>query len=306
MQERRVELAGGSLRYEIREGKALVTSFSGTASEVVLPGQLEGCPVTAVGKKAFLSRKQLRRITLPGTLEEIGDWAFAYCSSLQEVRLPGKKLYIGKTIFLECGDLQRIEICPLEVNGGIWAIDDNAPGIGKLLAAAVVSMDGYYLLDMETAGSEEWLRKWDSRLFSVLHGADTEGYSKQVLCGEEDYGSTDLTSYMSEKRKGKVRLALLRLLHPMNLSDGLREELEQYLLTHTAGCETDEAWQVIRKEHGDDRAYYSLFQKLGCVNSGNLDRVLADIGSGYPEMKAFFLSGSTGSQASDFFEDLEL
>lgn len=292
------EIAGGSLYYEVKDGKAVVTRFQGMASEVDIPRRIEEYPVAAVDKKAFLSRKQLRRVSLPDTLEELGDWAFAYCDGLWEIRLPEKALRFGKNVFLECRELRRVEI---------YGEEAKARGVAELLAAAVNALDSYYLLDTEEAGSGEWFAKWDSRLVSVLHTPDTDGYSRQVLCGEEDYGSTDLAAYTGGRRKEKVRLALLRLLYPETLSEALRRELEEYLLAHTAGCETDETWRVILEEHGCDREYYSLFAELGCVDSGNLDGILADIGEEFPEMKAFFLGGGFGgADGKDFFADLEL
>lgn len=298
MGENEWEIAGGSLYYEVADDKAVVTRFQGTASEVDIPRRIGEYPVAEVDRKAFLSRKQLRRVSLPDTLEEVGDWAFAYCDGLWEIRLPEKVLRFGKNVFLECRELRRVEI---------YGKGAKAQGVSELLAAAVNALDSYYLLDTEEAGSREWFAKWDARLVSFLHTPDTDGYSKQVLCGEEDYGSTDLAAYTGGRRKEKVRLALLRLLYPEALSDALQRELEEYLLTHTAGCETDETWRVILEEHGDDRAYYSLFAELGCVDGGNLDGILADIGEAFPEMKAFFLGGGFGgTEGKDFFADLEL
>ena len=53
---------------------------------------------------------------------------------------------------------------------------------------------------------------------------DNEGYLKQVLCGEEDYGSTDLEAFLSGKRKKKVRLCMLRLQHSQAIGGKLRSE----------------------------------------------------------------------------------
>lgn len=298
MGENEWEIAGGSLYYEVADDKAVVTRFQGTASEVDIPRRIGEYPVAAVARKAFLSRKQLRRVSLPDTLEEVGDWAFAYCDGLWEIRLPKKALRFGKNVFLECRELRRVEI---------YGEGAKAQGVSELLAAAVNALDSYYLLDTEEAGSREWFAKWDARLVSFLHTPDTDGYSKQVLCGEEDYGSTDLAAYTGGRRKEKVRLALLRLLYSEALPEALQRELEEYLLAHTAGCETDETWRVILEEHGDDRAYYSLFAELGCVDGGNLDGILADIGEAFPEMKAFFLGGGFGgTEGKDFFAALEL
>lgn len=293
MQEKQLAVTGGSLYYRIENEQIIITRFQGTASEVHLPEQVEGMPVTRIDKKAFLSRKNLRRVSLPDSMEEIGDWAFAYCGGLKEVRLPGREMRFGRAVFKECGSLAKLT---------------GTRAQGELLAAAVTAFDAYYLLDLQAAGSREWLAKWDNRLMAMMQTPETEGYSRQVLCGEEDYGSTDLAAYTSGRRKQKVRLAFLRLLFSDSLSNDNRAMLEAYLRGHTKGSPSgEEAWQVILEEHGDDRAYYSLFAELGCITEENFDRSLADIGEEHPEMKAFFLRYKEEKLGvKDFFEELEL
>lgn len=293
MQERELEISGGSLYYGLEDGKAVITRFQGESSEAELPGHIEELPVKAIGKKAFLSRKNLRRVILPDSIEEIGDWAFAYCGGLKEVRLPDGAVRFGKAVFMECGSLESLS---------------GTRAQGELLAAAVTALDANYLLDVRGAGSEEWLAKWDSRLLAIMRVPDSEGYSRQVLCGEEDYGSTDFAAYTSASRKRKARLAFLRLLFPQGLSDENRAFMETYLREHTRGSgEGDEAWQVLLSERGEDRRYYRLFAELGCVTEDNFDGILADIGEKYTEMKAFFLRFREETMGTgDFFALLEL
>ncbi len=342
MQERKLKIAGGSLYYEIRDKSVRITGYAGNGSVAGAPGRIEGYPVTAIGKKAFLSKKRLRRVLLPDSVEEVEDWSFAYCDELEEICFPRKNIRFGKAVFLGCGSLRRIAVQepsgaadepetgpelsgtadepetgmvgrqkppgaadePVAVPGGR---PEPTSGTAELLAAAVTGLEAGYLLDISEAGSREWLEKWDSRLAAVLHVSDREGYSRQVLCGEEDYGSTDLEAYESGRRKNKVRLALLRRLFDRGLSGTFREALERYLRAHSKGCESEETWRVILEEHGDDRAYYGLFAELGCVTRDNLDGILADIGEAYPEMKAYFLRyGQKGRSDADFFAGLEL
>lgn len=293
MQEKELEIAGGSLQYERKDDQITVTGYRGTGSEAEVPERIEGIPVTRIGKKAFLSRKNLRRVILPDTIEEVGDWAFAYCDGLRQVVLPCRNILFGRAVFMECGSLEGIS--------GTAAPEE-------LLAAAVTAYDAYYLLNLPEAGSRQWLDKWDNRLMTLMETPDSEGFSKQVLCGEEDYGSTDLEAYISGRRKRKARIAFLRLLFPEGLSEKRRELLEEYLRSHTKGSEAgDEAWQVILREHGEDRNYYELFAELGCVTEENFDGILGEIGEAYPEMKAFFLRNREERLGSrDFFADLEL
>lgn len=303
MQEREWELEGGSLKYRIQDGAVCIVEFHGQVAELTVPEQIEGLPVAVIGKKAFLSRKSLRLVRLPGTVREIGDWAFASCSSLREIQLPRRELCFGKAVFLDCTRLERIVL----YGAGGPDAQANTLQTAELLAAAVTDFGAYYLLEPPAVGSAEWLEKWDAKLAAVLHTPDEEGFSRQVLCGEEDYGSTDVLSYVSGRRREKARLAYLRLLYPWGLAEPLKCELEAYLKAHTKGCESEEAWQVILRERGNDRAYYSLFAELGGLNAENLCPILEDIGEEFPEMKAYFLQRmAEAPAATDFFAGLEL
>ena len=320
--QKELKMMQGSLYYEIhstKEGRreVAVTGADSFVSELMIPDRIEDCPVTVIGKKAFLSRKQLRKIVLPDTIKELGDWAFAYCSALEQVILPRQEIVFGRALFMECGNLKKLSV----------RSETEAEATGdteELLAAAVTVLDAYYLFDPVQVGKREWLGKWDARLISYLHADDHEGYSKQVLCGEEDYGSTDLEAFLSNKRKGKVRMCFLRLINSKELPEQLRLELVAYLIAHTARkTETDqnresmrghsgtrygeEAWEVVLTEFGHERRYYETFSQLGCLTEENFDRIIEDVGEDYPEMKAYFLKVKEQQIGyTDFFEELSL
>lgn len=300
-QEAEYEIPGGSLYYERQElpggGSGIcITRLQGPLGEVDIPECIESCPVVSIAKKAFLSKKNLRRVTVPASVTEVGDWAFAYCDNLHTVafRAAGE-LGFGKSVFMDCGSLRFLYM------------KNEDETTAALLAAAVTTAGAPYLLNFSEAGSEEWLGKWDARMLTVLHGADNEGYSKQVLCGEEDYGSTDLAAYESGQRKIKVRLLLLRLLYPRGLREEHRREMEAYLRRLTKGCVHDETWQVVLTEHGEDSEYYHLFAQLGCVNEDNFEALLSDVGGDYPELKAYLMRYKEEQLGyTDFFAGLDL
>ena len=295
MTEKRLDMENGTIRYRIEKDRAVITGFQGFAANLALPAQIEGCAVAVVDRKAFLSRKSLCTIVMPDSVEEVGDWAFAHCDSLREVSFPGRQVRFGRAAFKDCSSLGRI------------AVRGNAAFSAELLAAAVTMMDAYYLLNLCGAGSGEWMEQWDIRLLSILRASDAEGYISQSVYGEEDYIGTDLEEFTNARRKVKVRLAFLRLLHSRGLDSSLRAELEQYLRNLTKGQAGEEAWQVVREEHGSHREYYSLFAELGCISQDNFPGILGDIGENSPEMKAFFLK-YMGEQRTetDFFDGLEL
>lgn len=308
-------------------GGICITRMQGLAGEVEIPERIEDRPVRAIARKAFLSRKHLRKVTVPAGVREVGDWAFAHCDSLhtvvfetsdEETDQAAGRLSFGKAVFLECVGLRFIYLHGLKNRPDLYRQGgpdfhgyDLAPETEEttaaLLAAAVTTADAPYLLDATEAGGREWLAKWDARMLTVLRSPDQEGYSKQVLCGEEDYGSTDAAAYESGRRKVKVRLILLRLLYSRGLSEEHREEMENYLRAHTKGCVHEESWQVVLREHGEDSIYFRLFAEIGCVNEDNLEAMLADAGGDYPELKAYLIRFQEEHLVRrDFFGELEL
>lgn len=286
---------GYYLTYLETEEGIVITGCGGRAFKAEVPDQIDGKPVTKIEKKAFLSRKTLREIRLPESVRQIGDWAFAYCSNLEAVHFPKGKLELGRALFLDCEKLKMI-------SSNEWSDDAAA-----LLAAAVTGLDAYYMLDADSIGEDEWIRMWDAAALAVIDADDLDGYQKQILCGEEDYGSTDVGAFLRRKRMFKVRLAMLRLLNPIGISQDVKRHLEAYIQNHTKGCESEESWLVLLENYNEDLIRIQLFLDLGCANENNMDMLLKDMGEAYPEMKAIFLRyPDTHIGYQDFFADLEL
>lgn len=307
------------LKYRITPEGIAVTGYQGFSWAAQVPEEIDGQPVTAVDRKAFLSKKNLREIRLPTGVQSIGDWAFAYCSNLERVTIPGNCTRLGKSLFLDCERLECIsgirqsgEESAEEQQGGVPRKTDRIREAwpretGRLLAAAVNQLEAYYLLEPASVGSPEWLRRWDARLEAVMNAEDQEGYSKQVLCGEEDYGSTDLNAFLQAKRQKKVRLAMLRLLCSQGLAPQARRYLEDYLTAHTQGCESEESWQVLLAEGEAHPEYVQLFLQLGCVTRENIGVMLGQMREDQPQMRAAFLRYQQEKLGyGDFFAGLSL
>ena len=217
--------------------------------------------------------------------------------SLESVVLPYHLLETGQGVFKECGRLVRIE--NRNDTGGSRESDEGknnrkdsgAGDLAWLLAAAVNQLDAFYLFDLENAGTQSWLAGWDARAKTLMALEDSDGFSKMLLCGEEDYGSreNDLGYYMEQKRRSKVRLAMLRLMHDYGLGEAFRISLEEYLLSHIKGCRTEETWRVVLDEHGDDKAYYEFLTELGAVTQENFSGMMEDMGQQHTEMKAYLM-----------------
>ena len=285
MQLRELDVEHGTLQYGIYGDTVQIVGYRGKDTELVVPAQIDGCAVTCVGKKAFLSNKVLKQISLPESVIRIDDWAFAYCTRLHKVILPYHRMEIGQGIFKECFALEQI------VDEGADEQERKTADIAYLLAAVMSRLDAFYLFDFENAGTDGWLVQWDNRMMSVMERGDSEGFSKMLLCGEEDYGSKEnnLDYYMEQRRREKVRLAMLRLMHDYRLDSSVRGKLEAYLMEHIKGQQTEETWKVILEEYGDELKYYRFLTELGGVNADNFQAMMEDMGESHTEMKAYLM-----------------
>lgn len=297
------DTAYGTLEYEISESGVNITGYRGKDTQVTVPGMIDACPVTCIGKKAFLSNKMLKQISLPESIVRIEDWAFAYCAKLSKIVIPYHRIETGQGIFKDCLALEQI----VDERGDEQ--DRRTKDVSFLLAAVMSRLDAFYLFDFENAGTPEWLAQWDARMQSLMRLKDAEGFSKMLLCGEEDYGSREnnLEYYMEQRRREKVRLAMLRLMHDFGLPQPVREELSGYLLAHSKGQETEETWRVILEEHGDDLNYYRFLTWLGGVTEDNFQGMMEDMGERHTEMKAYLMSYySENHVKEDAFAEFEL
>ena len=71
-------------------------------SNLVIPEKINGAEVKHIGDKAFYSKKNIKAISFPKTLETIGEEAFRHCE-LGEISIPGNIKEIKKDAFNNAG-----------------------------------------------------------------------------------------------------------------------------------------------------------------------------------------------------------
>lgn len=94
--------------FDYENGNAIITSYIGSDLDIVVPNEIDGRPVTTIGKDAFKSY-DLNSIILPDTLQKIDTDAFNYCTQLKEIKIPDSVTYLGEA-FNHCENLETIEI----------------------------------------------------------------------------------------------------------------------------------------------------------------------------------------------------
>lgn len=286
--EEKVEsIEEGTLAYIQEKVGICIKRYRGIGGKAVVPERIDGQPVTAIARKAFLSRKTLKEIVLPDTIEEIGDWAFAHTEELRKITIPRRELTRGKELFLGCKQLEEIILSGSEEE----QLRDKKDGIGYMLALAVTVLHDYFLFTPTQVRSDAWITRWDEQLLKLVSLDDLDGFEELWTCGEEDYEGKDydIKSYPVEKRKLKLRMVYFRLLHTYKLTDSVKAKLQQYLQDHTKGTKEPEAWEILLEEHGEDIAYYQVFTEAGCVKEDNFDELLSDMQEVNAQMKAYML-----------------
>jgi hypothetical protein len=95
------------LEYEIFDGQVRILGVTRGEAEIVIPENIEGLPVTAIGEEAFY-QNPCRSVTLPDTLRTIEAGAFYRCYYLEEIRIPAAVTEIGSGAFFRTSSLRNI------------------------------------------------------------------------------------------------------------------------------------------------------------------------------------------------------
>ena len=98
---------GSALEYEIIDGQVRILAVTRSEAEIVIPENIEGLPVTAIGEEAFY-QNPCRSVILPETLRTIESSAFYCCYYLEEIRIPAAVTEIGSGAFFRTSSLRSI------------------------------------------------------------------------------------------------------------------------------------------------------------------------------------------------------
>ena len=120
-------------KYFIMDGAVKITAYIGKNSDIDIPTDIRGIPVTKIGENAFKNREDITSLTIHSGvsiiepyafsgcselitaslgkgIKTIGRNAFAFCSALTSVILPNGVSKIGKGAFRNCSALTFVRI----------------------------------------------------------------------------------------------------------------------------------------------------------------------------------------------------
>lgn len=94
--------------YEIADGKAKITKYTGSDADVTIPATFEGCMVSSIGYEAFAGCQLLETVNIPNSVTALENSTFLRCSSLKSIRISEQMIDIGFSSFDYCTSLNEI------------------------------------------------------------------------------------------------------------------------------------------------------------------------------------------------------
>ena len=79
------------------DGQGTIISYHGGNTVIIIPSQIDGVRITAIGDRAFAAH-QLTSVTIPNSVTSVGDYAFIW-NQLTSVTIPNSVTSIGEGAF---------------------------------------------------------------------------------------------------------------------------------------------------------------------------------------------------------------
>ena len=115
-----------------RNGRAIITGYSGNGTEVIIPESIDGHRVIRIADGAFMNNTEIESVSVPYTVTSIESRAFYGCTSLSSVSLEEGLMNIGSYSFSNCSSL-----CELEIPESVEDIDEYAFSLTGLINITV-------------------------------------------------------------------------------------------------------------------------------------------------------------------------
>lgn len=87
-----------------------ITRYNGAGGDVVIPQEINGVTITAVGASAFEGNTTITSVMIPDTITSIGGSAFKGCTALSSVKLPAQLSSTGSSVCRGCTSLETVAI----------------------------------------------------------------------------------------------------------------------------------------------------------------------------------------------------
>ncbi|MGN0570436.1 MAG: leucine-rich repeat protein [Candidatus Fimenecus sp.] len=134
----------GGFTYEVVDGYAVITGYSGSSTTLTVPSVLNGASVIKIGEGAFRNNTKLQSVTVSEGISDIGAFAFDGCTSLSQITFPETVNHIGRKAVYNTAyynDKSNWKIRDLSSSGGV----DIGNGSGNIAWEDIIASELEYL-----------------------------------------------------------------------------------------------------------------------------------------------------------------
>ncbi len=253
------------IKYTLKEDEITILSCKGYGATVTLPAKINGYPVRKIGAYAFSNPEKglnmllnigevllerisglkvpggkedyiyglkLQEISLPESIEVIGEYAFYNCKELIRVNMPGGRIQIENGTFMNCEKLAYVNV---------KAAPDDLTSVKGILTELTSELCITFSHGEEKGAFlfpeyyEDAVENTPARIFRyLLYGA---GY-RYRQCFEE--GRLDVLAYdmvfqsaeIQNIHETALRIAYLRLQYPYKLQESMKKQYLDFIALH--------------------------------------------------------------------------
>ncbi len=109
-----IDYTGDDYSYEVlNDGTISITKYNGSDTEIVIPSRINGKKVTKIKSNSNYNSvfpSGIKKVIIPNTVTEIGEWTFYYQTELTDVIIPNSVMTIGGNSFYACKQLASLNI----------------------------------------------------------------------------------------------------------------------------------------------------------------------------------------------------
>ena len=211
-----------ALQYETtKEHTITVTGYEGTIRHLVIPDQVDGCPVKTIGKNAFSAREDLESVSIPKTVETLGRYAFYNCKKLKNISLYDSVEDYYDGVIKQCHCLEEVKLTQLR-------------GDYSVMKELLADTDRRLHFRIEPCGLQltfpayvyNFVEDVEARV--LHHKIEGSGYPYRECVTRK---GVDLLAYdrlfaqvVNDDYRTAIEIACDRLMHPIELENHLREQ----------------------------------------------------------------------------------
>ena len=176
-----------SWQFEIQDDNtAKIIAYRGADTELIIPNELDGFPVTAIGDGVFQLKQKITSVVIPDGVETIGSKVFSSCDGIEKIKLPGTLKSIGNRAFSNCKGLKEIVLPErLETLGeNPFALCDNLTDVSFSNPNPIFEVRDGALINKEEARLVAFLHQTDNGSYEIPGDIRIVGSSAFVECKE--------------------------------------------------------------------------------------------------------------------------